>query len=116
MTAASGLPLSVIACLWSGLVSLGLLLGAFAGLYAPLKHRGITSVMAGGAGILIAAASRDLIVAAVTEVGAIPAGVRTDHWRRRILDSQLLVGQARRQASQAMRRVRAAADGESRAW
>jgi ZIP family zinc transporter len=70
----SGIPPWLVACLWSGVVSLGLLLGAFAGLYAPLKHRGITSVMAAGAGILIAAASLDLIVAAVKDVGAIPAG------------------------------------------
>lgn len=43
--------------------------GVFAGLYAPLKHRGITGVMAAGAGILIAAASLDLIVAAAGEAG-----------------------------------------------
>jgi len=74
MMLASGMPLWLIACLWSGLASVGLLLGAFAGLYAPLKHRGITSVMAAGAGILIAAASLDLIVAAVKEAGALRAG------------------------------------------
>jgi ZIP family zinc transporter len=75
MTDASGLPPWLVAALWSGLVSSGLLLGAFAGLHAPLKHRGITSVMAVGAGILIAAASLDLIVAAVTGAGAIRAGL-----------------------------------------
>lgn len=75
MTIASELPPSLIACLWGGLVSLGLLLGACAGVYAPLKHRGITSVMAAGAGILIAAASLDLIVAAVKEAGTIRAGL-----------------------------------------
>ena len=75
MTAASEIPLWVVASFWGGLVSLGLLLGAFAGLYAPLKHRGITAVMAAGAGILIAASSLDLIVAAVREAGAITAGL-----------------------------------------
>jgi zinc transporter, ZIP family len=75
MAEAAGLPPWLVASLWSGLVSLGLLLGAFAGLYAPLKHRGITSVMAAGAGILIAAASLDLIVDAVREAGVIRAGL-----------------------------------------
>lgn len=62
-------PIWLVALLWSGLVSVGLVFGVFAGLYAPLKHRGITGVMAAGAGILIAAASLDLIVAAAGEAG-----------------------------------------------
>jgi zinc transporter, ZIP family len=75
MMEVSGIPLWLTASLWSAPVSLGLLLGAFAGLYAPLRHRGITSIMAAGAGILIAAASLDLIVAAVREAGAVRAGL-----------------------------------------
>jgi zinc transporter, ZIP family len=71
----SAIPLWLVATLWSGLVSLGLLLGAFAGLYAPLKHRDITRAMAAGAGILLAAASLNLVVVAVREAGAIPAGL-----------------------------------------
>jgi zinc transporter, ZIP family len=69
------IPVWIMAAAWGGLVSLGLLFGALAGLYAPLNHRGITSVMAAGAGILIAAASLDLIVAAVRDSGPLHAGV-----------------------------------------
>jgi hypothetical protein len=71
----SEIPGWLMASAWGGLVSLGLLFGALAGLYAPLKHRGITSVMAAGAGILIAAASLDLIVAAVRTSGPLHAGI-----------------------------------------
>jgi zinc transporter, ZIP family len=75
MTQAPEIPVWIMASAWGGLVSLGLLFGALAGLYAPLKHRGFTCVMAAGAGILIAAASLDLIVAAVRESGPLHAGV-----------------------------------------
>jgi zinc transporter, ZIP family len=60
---------------WGLLVSLGLFLGAGAGLFVRFRHRGITSVMAAGAGILIAAASLDLIVSAVRSAGPIQVGV-----------------------------------------
>ena len=60
---------------WAFLVSLPLLAGACAGLYAPLKHRAITGVMATGAGLLVAAASLDLIVSAVAEAGPFRAGI-----------------------------------------
>jgi ZIP family zinc transporter len=69
------IPFWLMASAWGGLVSLGLLLGAMAGVYAPLRHRGITSVMAAGAGILIAAASLDLIIAALRESGPLVAGI-----------------------------------------
>jgi ZIP family zinc transporter len=75
MTQVPEIPVRLMAAAWGGLVTLGLLLGALAGLYAPLKHRGITGAMAAGAGILIAAASLDLIVAAVRESGPLHAGV-----------------------------------------
>jgi zinc transporter, ZIP family len=65
----------ISACGWAFLVSLPLLAGAWAGLYAPLKHRAITSVMAVGAGILVAAATLDLIVSAAEESGPFRAGV-----------------------------------------
>jgi zinc transporter, ZIP family len=68
------IPLWLQAAGWAGLVSLGLLLGALANFHLPLTHRGITGTMAAGAGILIAAASLDLIVAAVGEAGALRAG------------------------------------------
>ena len=68
-------PVWLMASAWGGLVSLGLLLGALAGVYAPLKHRGITSAMAAGAEILVAAASLDLIVAAVQDPGRLRAGL-----------------------------------------
>jgi hypothetical protein len=45
MTVACGIPLWLFAALWGGLVSLGLLLGAFAGLYAPLKRLFLLSEM-----------------------------------------------------------------------
>jgi ZIP family zinc transporter len=64
-----------MAAAWGLLVSLGLIAGAVAGLYSPLRHRGITRVMAAGAGILIAAASLDLIASAVRSAGATAAGV-----------------------------------------
>jgi zinc transporter, ZIP family len=56
-------------------VSVPLLLGALIGLYAPLKHRGITGIMAAGAGFLIAAASLDLIVSAVEAASPVTAGL-----------------------------------------
>ena len=62
-------------CGWAFLVSLPLLAGAWAGLHVPLKHRGITGIMAAGAGLLIAAASLDLIASAVEESGPVRAGV-----------------------------------------
>jgi zinc transporter, ZIP family len=71
---AEALPDWLMAAGWGLLVSLGLLAGAVAGLYAPLRHRGITSVMAAGAGILIAAASLDLIVSAARSAGALQVG------------------------------------------
>src|SRR5688572_33191651 len=68
------LPGWMMASAWGGLVALGLVFGAMAALYAPLKHRGITGAMAAGAGILIAAASLDLIVSAVRMSGPLRAG------------------------------------------
>lgn len=62
-------PLWLLAAFWGFVVSLGLVVGALAGIYAPLKHRGITRIMAAGAGILIAAASLDLIANAAREAG-----------------------------------------------
>ena len=75
MIQAAEIPVWLMASAWGGLVSLGLLLGVVAAFYAPLKHRGITSAMAAGAGILIAAASLDLIVAAVRDSGPVRAGL-----------------------------------------
>lgn len=72
---AEALPVWFMAAGWGLLVSLGLIAGAVAGLYSPLRHRGITRVMAAGAGILIAAASLDLIASAVRSAGATAAGV-----------------------------------------
>ncbi len=72
---AAALPVWFMAAGWGLLVSLGLIAGAVAGLYSPLRHRGIARVMAAGAGILIAAASLDLIASAVRSAGAIAAGV-----------------------------------------
>jgi ZIP family zinc transporter len=67
-------PVWQLAAFWGFLVSLGLIAGAVAGLYAPLRHRGITRIMAAGAGLLIAAASLDLIVSAAREAGALQVG------------------------------------------
>lgn len=72
---AEALPVWFMAAGWGLLVSLGLIAGAVAGLYSPLRHRGITSILAAGAGILIAAASLDLIASAVRSAGATAAGV-----------------------------------------
>lgn len=68
------LPVWLMAASWGFLVSLGLIAGAVAGLYSTLRHRGITSVMAAGAGILIAAASLDLIANAVRSAGTLAVG------------------------------------------
>ena len=65
----------ISACGWALLVSAPLLVGAWAGLYLPLRHRGITGIMAAGAGLLIAAASLDLIASAVEESGSVQAGI-----------------------------------------
>ena len=75
MTQAPEISVVLVSSACGALVSLGLLLGAVAGLYAPLKHRGVTGMMAAGAGILIAAASLDLIVEAVRVCGTLDAGV-----------------------------------------
>ena len=72
---ASEIPVWLMAAAWGGIVSLGLMFGALAAAYVPLTHRGITSAMAAGAGILIAAASLDLIVAAVGDLGPVRAGL-----------------------------------------
>jgi zinc transporter, ZIP family len=69
------LPLWLMASGWGLIVSLSLVVGAAAGLYAPLRHRGITCVMATGAGILIAAASLDLIVSATRTAGPAPVAL-----------------------------------------
>jgi zinc transporter, ZIP family len=69
------LPVWLTASAWGLLVSAGLIVGAVAGLFAPLQHRGITRVMAAGAGILIAAASLDLIVSAVRAAGPRPVAI-----------------------------------------
>jgi zinc transporter, ZIP family len=50
---------------WGGLASLGLIVGALAGLFSPLEHRGIAHVMAVGAGVLLATASLDLTISAI---------------------------------------------------
>jgi ZIP family zinc transporter len=56
---------------WSGLASLGLLIGALAGLFSPLEHRGIARLMAAGAGVLLATASLDLTITAIGRAGAL---------------------------------------------
>lgn len=69
------IPVWLMASAWGLVVSVGLIVGAVASLYAPLRHRGITSIMAAGAGILIAAASLDLIASAVRAAGPSQAGL-----------------------------------------
>jgi zinc transporter, ZIP family len=73
--AINDLPTWVMAAGWGFVVSLGLIVGALAGLFAPLRHRGITSVMAAGAGILIAAASLDLLSSAIRSAGPMQVGL-----------------------------------------
>jgi zinc transporter, ZIP family len=69
------MPAWILASGLGALVSVSLILGAFAGLYAPLRHRWFTGVMAAGAGVTIAAASLDLIASAVHSAGSRHAGV-----------------------------------------
>jgi ZIP family zinc transporter len=69
------IPLWLIASGWALFVTLGLLAGAAVGVFAPFRHRGVARVMAVGAGILIAAASLDLIGSAVTTAGPLSAGL-----------------------------------------
>ena len=69
------LPTWAMAAGWGLVVSLGLIVGALAGFYAPLRHRGITGIMAAGAGILIATASLDLIISAVRSAGPMQVGL-----------------------------------------
>jgi len=60
---------------WGGLASLGLVVGALAGLFSPLEHRGIARAMAVGAGVLLATASLDLTIAAIGRGGALQTAV-----------------------------------------
>lgn len=75
MTAVEHIPAWLMASGWGLLVSLGLFFGAAAGLVVRFPHRGITCVMAAGAGVLIAAASLDLIVSAARSVGPLQVGL-----------------------------------------
>jgi zinc transporter, ZIP family len=56
---------------WGGLASFGLIVGALAGLFSPLEHRGIARAMAVGAGVLLATASLDLTITAISRSGAL---------------------------------------------
>jgi hypothetical protein len=56
---------------WSALASVGLIIGALAGLFSPLEHRGIARIMAAGAGVLLATASLDLTIASLDRAGAL---------------------------------------------
>ena len=58
---------------WGWVASAGLLLGAAAGMYGPLEHRGIARTMAFGAGILLAALSADMLISAWQALGGAPA-------------------------------------------
>ena len=60
---------------WSLLVSFGLVAGAAFGVYGPLEHRGIARVMAIGAGLLIAAATLELVSHAVRHAGPIQTAI-----------------------------------------
>jgi ZIP family zinc transporter len=67
----SMLDITWIAATGSGsLVSLGLIAGALAAVYCPIEHGGIARAMAAGAGMLMAAASLDLVAHAMDEAGA----------------------------------------------
>ena len=112
----SEIPGWFMALAWGGLVSLGLLFGALAGLYAPLKHRGITSVMAAGAGILIAAASLDLIVAAVRTSGPLHAGIALVLGAAAFSLANLWLARRSAKHRKRCRRMHSAADGERHAW
>lgn len=57
---------------WGWVASAGLLVGAAAGMYGPLEHRGIARIMAFGAGALLAALSLDLVANAWRSAGALP--------------------------------------------
>lgn len=57
------------AAFWGWVASLGLIAGALAGLYGPLRHDGVARVMAVGAGLLLAAVSLDLIVESIEVAG-----------------------------------------------
>jgi len=69
------MPAWVLASGLGAVISVSLVVGAFAGLYAPLGHRWFTGAMAAGAGITIAAASLDLIASAAHIAGPLRAGV-----------------------------------------
>jgi ZIP family zinc transporter len=56
---------------WGGVASCGLIVGALTALFSPLEHRGIARVMAVGAGVLLATASLDLTITAISSSGAL---------------------------------------------
>lgn len=68
----TGVPLWLQAAFWGGVAGSALLLGALIGLFAPIRPRLIAGIMAFGAGVLIAALSFELLLAAWRTAGALP--------------------------------------------
>lgn len=65
--------LGLEAALWGGVTGLALLFGAVIGYYIALPHKIVASVMAFGAGVLIAALSFELMETAVNQGGLLAA-------------------------------------------
>ncbi|MBM7584096.1 ZIP family zinc transporter [Bacillus pakistanensis] len=65
----------VSAALWGGLASISLLIGALMGIYLKIPKIYIAFIMAFGTGILIGAATFDLLLHALHESGIVLAGI-----------------------------------------
>jgi ZIP family zinc transporter len=60
--------------IWALLVSAGMLGGAYFGTHGPFEHTGIARIMAVGAGLLMAAATLELVASAMERSGVIYTG------------------------------------------
>jgi ZIP family zinc transporter len=59
---------------WGAIVSLGMIGGAYFGTHGPFDHAGIARIMAAGAGLLLAAASLELVASAAQSSGVVITG------------------------------------------